>query len=78
MQDPPRELRNQITAIEVVDLAKVSPCPGGCGTLVRRFASVPIRGQGLDGDPSGPWWCSACLQAKVVEALTRGDAPGVD
>lgn len=50
--------------LEDVDLAKVDLCPGGCGTRVRRFASVPIAGSGLDLVVSGPWWCPACLQAQ--------------
>lgn len=48
-------------------VGKVDPCPG-CGELVRRFASVPIRGSGLDGEPSGPWWCAKCLHAKCDAA----------
>lgn len=60
---------------EDVDMAKVSPCANGCGTPVRRFAAVPIRGTGLDGESSGPWWCPACLKAKIDAALVGVEIP---
>lgn len=50
-----------------VDLADVSPCPN-CGKPVRRFATVPIAGAGVDLIRSGPWWCDACTQAKCAAA----------
>lgn len=57
-----------VTGLDAVDLAKVSPCPG-CGDPVRRMAAVPTRGHGLDQMPSGPWWCSSCIQAKCSAAF---------
>lgn len=57
-----------MAGLDDVDVAKVDPCAGGCGMPVRRFAAVPVSGSGLDGEPSGPWWCAACLQAKTKAA----------
>lgn len=53
------------------DIGKVDPCAGGCGAQVRRFASVPIKGNGLDASPSGPWWCAECLQKRCSEAADK-------
>lgn len=60
--EPPR-----VTGLDKVDLAKVDPCPN-CGVPVRRMPSVPVSGHGLDATPCGPWWCSACIQAKCSAA----------
>lgn len=57
--------------IDEVDTANVDLCPGGCGTLVRRFSCVPISGSGLDLVFAGPWWCPACLKAKCVQAVAE-------
>lgn len=68
--DDDAPLVTEMTALglDSVDLAKVDPCPGGCGRMVRRMGSVPIGGSGLDTYPSGPWWCSECIQAKCSAA----------
>lgn len=65
--DVPDPVERVALGLDAVDLAKVSPCPG-CGTMVRRMGSVPTRGHGLDQMPSGPWWCSTCIQAKCSAA----------
>lgn len=71
-----------MTALPEADLGKWDLCPGGCGTMVRRFPNVPISGSGLDSTPSGPWWCTPCLQKKTkaaadeVRARRPLDVPG--
>lgn len=70
-----------MAAIDELVVGLVDPCPGGCGTLVRRFPNVEIRGRAPDGETSGPWWCPDCLQyltdlayeqALAVTAAARG------
>lgn len=59
-----------------IDLANISPCANGCGALVRRFAATPIAGTNKDPITSGPWWCPACLAAKVRAAAEPARTPG--
>lgn len=66
-----------VANIDDVDLADIDPCPG-CGRPVRRFANVPVSGNGLDIVRSGPWYCPACIDARARTAAAHLHPDGPD
>lgn len=57
-----------MAAIDDIDLAEVGACPG-CGDPVRRFASVPIGGSGLDLIHATVAWCASCTRARTMARI---------